>query len=170
MWPLFALAVLLAALGLAGTSARVQRPAADELASDAVAINLLVYDRAAAVFSTENSGFEGEVTPAMVGDLLPSGYSNLGTWRSYVMARHMITVPTSVTRFAPDVADALARHTDGQLLVGRMSSRDEAYAGPLTCWGFVSPQASCVPGTVYPALLTAYAARGVPIVLRKLNS
>jgi len=170
MWPLFMLGAFVAIIGIVTTSARVQRPAEEALASDAVALNILVYDRAAAAFATLDPAFEGEIGPNQVADLLPSGYVNLGGWRAHVQARHMITAPVSSVRFAPDVADALAHYSYGQVLVGRMSSRDEAYTGPLTCWGFVSPQATCVPGTVYPSLITAYAPRGAPIVLRKLGA
>ena len=167
MWPLAILAVLLSVIGLASTTSEMQRTRPEVLASDAVATNMLVYDRAAAVYATTNPNYNGQITPAMLS--LPSWYQNVGGWRSSVSNKSMVTYKTATTRFSPDIMDALMRHTEGQLLVGRRNPDSVPAPSPITCWGFISPKGGCVVNFDQGALFLSNVSPGDPAILRRFQ-
>jgi PilM len=166
MWPIVFLAVIASALGLSYTVREQQRPPPPGLASDAIAANMLTFDRAAAVFVSLNPGYAGVINQSQLSGL-PSGYKNLGGWQSAIRNNHMMTFSTATTRFSPDIADAMMRYTDGQLLVGRISNSATLPLSPSSCWGFVAPTGGCISAIDHQALISTYAQPGRPIVLRK---
>jgi hypothetical protein len=166
MWPIVFLAILASALGLSYTVREQHRPPPPALASDAIAANMLTFDRAAAVFASQNPGYAGIINQSQLTDL-PSGYQNLGGWQAAAQNRHMMTFSTASTRFSPDIADAMMRYTDGQLLVGRISSSATLPLTSAGCWGFIAPTGGCISATDHQSLISTYAQPGRPIVLRK---
>jgi PilM len=167
MWSAVISAVGLSVIGLALTTRTHQSITHATLQSQAVAVNFLTYDKAAAAYAQANPSFEGVITPDLL--LLPSAYQNLGGWRSATRSGHMISYPTGAFKFAPDIADAMVRKAEGQVLVGRISPVAGA-PNPLNCWAFVSPTDSCVLGVTFPTLISDYSTPGAPVVLRKIRS
>lgn len=161
-------AVFAAVVGLSWTLKAHVRPDVPALQSDAVALNMLVYDRAAAEFSLANQTFEGEILPTHLS--LPGWYNNLGGWRSEVKDGFMITYKTSPIRFSSNLVDALVKHTDGQMMVGKFSSNDAPFTAITPCAGLHNAQADCPQAQQYAYLIGRRASNGSPLVLRKVHS
>lgn len=160
LWPLFAVAAMLAALGLAAGLKERQAPLAPALVSDAMAANMLVYDRAAAEFAKANAGVSGLIDSSLLG-LRPS-YQNVGGWQSRVLNGRMMTYQTTPTRFSPDIAYALTRYSHGQLLAGVAQSTP-------TCQLLIHPFGECVSDADFLALSVSAGITAGPVVFRKLR-
>jgi hypothetical protein len=160
-------AVFAAVVGLSWTLKAHVRPAIPALQSDAVALNMLVYDRAAAEFAIADKTFEGEILPTHLS--LPGWYNNLGGWRSEVKDGFMITYKTSEIRFSPDVVDALVHHTDAQMMVGKFSGNDAEFTAISPCAGLRSAQGNCPNAPSFISLIGRRASNGSPLVLRKVH-
>ena len=117
MWAMFVLAIAASAIGLTQLTRSADQPRSPGLRSDAIAVNMIAFDREAAKFAIANKPYTGSLDASNLP--LPGWYRPIGGWRTDVFAGvYMVTYPTALSRPAPDMVAALLRHREGQMLIG----------------------------------------------------
>lgn len=170
MWAIFVAVILTSMLGLSLLTRQADQPRPPTLQSDALAVNMMVFDRAAVQFAIAHDPLNGTVARTALA--LPGWYEDLGGWQTKVVGGvFTVTYPTNPSRLTPNLIDALLRHSDGQLLVGIKggASYHAMPVGISICPGVATPTASCESSLILASVLASIPDR-TPVIVRKIKT
>ena len=168
MWAMFVLAIAVSVFGLTKLTRSADQPRPPGLQSDAIAVNMIAFDRAAAKFAIANKPYTGTLDVSNLP--MPSWYRHIGSWNTDVVGGvYMVTYPRALSRPAPEMVAALLRHSDAQMLVG--VNGGPASAGTNELNGRCLAVATATRGCEYSAVLAQVLQNiptHTPVIVRKL--
>lgn len=168
MWAMFVLAVTVSAFGLTKLTRSADQPRPPGLQSDAIAVNMIVFDREAAKFAIAHTPYTGALDASNLA--MPNWYQPLGTWRTDVVGGvYMVTYPTSLSKPAPEMVSALLRHSDAQMLVGINGGPTHAGTNEIRgrCLAVATATRGCEYSVVLAQVMLNIPAH-TPVIVRKL--
>ena len=170
MWAMLFLAVSVSVFGLTKLTRDADQPHPPELQSDAIAVNMLMFDREAAKYALARAPFTGTLNRDNLP--MPGWYQPLGSWRTEVSGGvYMVTYPAGLTRPAPDLVAALIKHSDAQMMVGINGGTYVAAGttpGNRQCSGVATATRGCEYSLVLGQVLQSVPTRA-PVIVRKLT-